>query len=90
LASGDGRNDSLGHCAKFCTYSVMDLETNKILDMVVVDKKQTALKSVNMEVLGFQTALNRLLKSGVKVTEVVTDARTQIRAKMSKYYNIGI
>ena len=33
---GDGRCCSPGHTAKFCSYSVMDLTTNKILDVKLV------------------------------------------------------
>jgi hypothetical protein len=40
---GDGRADSPGHCAKFGSYSVMDLIQNKILDVQLVQ--------VNVDVL---------------------------------------
>lgn len=33
---GDGRADSPGHCAKFGSYSLMDLESNKIVDVQLV------------------------------------------------------
>lgn len=33
---GDGRCDSPGYCAKYGTYTLMDLERNKILDIQVV------------------------------------------------------
>ena len=33
---GDGRCDSPGFCAKYGTYSCMDLDTNKILDLQLV------------------------------------------------------
>lgn len=31
--AGDGRTDSPGHCAQYCTYSFMDESTSKILHM---------------------------------------------------------
>jgi len=33
---GDGRSDSPGHCAKFGSYTLMDLEHNVILDTELV------------------------------------------------------
>ena len=33
---GDGRCDSPGFCAKYGTYSCMDLKTNNILDLQLV------------------------------------------------------
>jgi len=36
VLGGDGRNDSMGHCAKYGSYSLMDLEENKILDIQLV------------------------------------------------------
>lgn len=36
--SGDGQFDSPGFCAKYCTYSIMDLHTSKIIDFKLVQK----------------------------------------------------
>ena len=33
----DGRNDSPGYSAQYCTYSLMDASSNQILAMEVVD-----------------------------------------------------
>lgn len=33
---GDGRNNTPGHSAKYGSYSIMDLDTNKILDLKLV------------------------------------------------------
>ena len=51
---GDGRCDSSGKSAKYCTYSLMDSQTNKILYMDTVDKRDVALKFPNMEREGFK------------------------------------
>ncbi|XP_071854279.1 uncharacterized protein [Apostichopus japonicus] len=80
VIAGDGRNDSPGHCAQYCTYSVMDYETCDILDIQVVDKREADLKSTNMEKIAFLRALETLEKSDVKVEEVVTDAHPQIKS----------
>jgi hypothetical protein len=37
LLSSDGRNDSPGHCAQYCTYSFADMEAQTILNMNIVD-----------------------------------------------------
>lgn len=82
--SGDGRNDSPGHTAKYCTYTVMDIETEAIVEQIVVDKRETDLKSGNMETKGFQKALGNLQNAEVKIKEVVTDANPSVSALMSK------
>ena len=50
---GDGRNDSPGFSAQYCTYTTMDYETDDILHVAVVDIRQVALKSPNMEKAAF-------------------------------------
>ena len=42
---GDGRNDSPGHCAQYCTYTLMDCECKSIVSTITVDKRETSLKS---------------------------------------------
>ena len=36
ILGGDGRNDSMGHCAKYGTYTLMELDTNKVIYTTVV------------------------------------------------------
>lgn len=36
VVGGDGRCDSPGHCAKYCSYTLMELNRNKILEMNLV------------------------------------------------------
>ena len=33
--SSDGRNDSPGHCAQYCTYSFADMESKQILNIAL-------------------------------------------------------
>ena len=40
ILGGDGRCDSPGYCAKYGSYSCMDLENNKILDTKLVKVNQ--------------------------------------------------
>jgi THAP domain len=37
---GDGQYDSPGHSAKYCTYTVMDILTEKIIDFFIIQKGQ--------------------------------------------------
>ena len=45
----DGRCDSPGLSAKYCSYIMMDVTNNTILQMITVDKRQVSLRSPNME-----------------------------------------
>lgn len=39
ILAGDGRSDSPGHCAKYGTYSVLEQQINKVVDVQVVQVK---------------------------------------------------
>ena len=78
---GDGRNDSPGHSAQYCLYTLMDTETKKIADIQVVDKRETGLKSAAMEKLGLQRGLHALAGT-VNICELATDASTSIMAML--------
>ena len=75
---GDGRCDSPGKSAKYCTYSLMESETNKILHVETIDKREVNLKSPNMEREAFKRSMEYLISRGIKITEVVTDASTAV------------
>lgn len=83
---GDGRCDSPGFCAKYCTYSFMDSKTEKILDFELVQVTQTGT-SQSMEKYGFCKVLDRLLEEGVPVGTVATDRHVGIRAVIKKDYS---
>jgi len=83
VVAGDGRNDSPGHCAKYCTYSLMDLSRNAIVAIECIDVRQANLISNRMEKIGFMKAMNSV-QAVVTVDEVVTDANPSIMALMSK------
>jgi len=85
-SSGDGRNDTPGHCAQYCSYSLMEKDTKKILTLKTIDKRMTDRKSGNMEKFGFQATMEELKEKGVTVAEVVTDAHLGIGALMSKSF----
>uniref|UniRef100_A0A8C5FP91 THAP-type domain-containing protein n=1 Tax=Gadus morhua TaxID=8049 RepID=A0A8C5FP91_GADMO len=84
ILGGDGRMDSPGHSAQYCTYTVMDEKTRAIVALEVVDKRETDRKSAIMEKKGFEKAMDSLLEADVPVKEVCTDAHPQIGSLMSK------
>ena len=82
---GDGRNDSPGHSSQYCTYTLMEHDSNSILSVQVVDKTEVQGKSTNMEKLGAKLGLCHVLDAGVEIAQFVTDAHVQIGALMSKH-----
>ena len=77
--------DSPGFNAQFCTYTFLENESKDIVAMEVVDKREVQGISVNMEKCAFIKGLEGLQDKGVSVTEVVTDAHSQITALLSKF-----
>jgi len=70
--AGGGRNSSPGHTACYCVYTLMEETTKMVVDIEVIDKRETGGKSAAMEKL----AMSRLLT----ISHVVTDASTSIKA----------
>jgi len=65
----------------------MDTHSGSIVSTIVVDKREVNLKSPNMEKVGLQKSLT-LLAGTLNVTELVTDAHTQIAAFLRKSFHI--
>ena len=84
VVSGDGRCDSPGKCAKFCTYTLMELTKNLILHSETVDKREVQNKSRSMEREAIDRALE-VLKEKVNVVEVTTDSSTSVTKMMGTY-----
>lgn len=59
-------------------------DSQEIISIVTVDKRETGRNSVVMEKEAFVRTVDRLLEE-VKLVEVCTDAHVQISALMSKY-----
>ena len=85
ILSGDRRNDSPGHSAQYCTYTLADMQDKVILQTNVVDAREAAAKSNNMERIGFERGMDMLLTSQIAIKEVVTDGHLEIAALMSKF-----
>lgn len=58
---GAGRNDSPGHSARYCVYTLMENSTKVVLDMAVVDKRETGGNSVAIEKEGLQRFLEKMV-----------------------------
>nr|XP_055049509.1 uncharacterized protein LOC129435004 isoform X2 [Misgurnus anguillicaudatus] len=90
---GDGRMDSPGHCAQFCTYTTIEQDSRDVVHIVSVDKRETNKNSVIMEKECFVRTMDALLPE-LSIKEVVTDAHPQITALLNpergKYKAWGI
>ncbi|XP_037508895.2 uncharacterized protein LOC119385549 [Rhipicephalus sanguineus] len=82
--AGDGRADSPGYSAKFGTYSLLDVESNKILHFEVVQSNEVG-GSCRMELAGLQRALAFLDHKNVEVSVLVTDRHAQVKCFMQKH-----
>jgi len=76
------RRDAPGYTAWFCVYALMEEFTKMIVDLEVVDKRETEGKSVAMEKLALSRLLTRL-KDVLTISHLVTDASTSIKALVS-------
>lgn len=79
---GDRHCNSPGKSAKYCTYSLMDSENNKILYVESIDKCEVSLKSTNTEREAFKRPLLCLTDKSIKISEVVTDASTAVQVQL--------
>ena len=79
VLGGDGQCDSPGFNAKNLCYFLMEVESNYILDIEVLDKRHVGLISTNMEKEAVRQSLDRLTKE-IQVVELVTDASTSVKA----------
>ena len=76
--SGDCRNDSPGHSARYCTYVLMEHFTKLIVHFDIIDKRETKGVSTNMEVYALGKLLVKL-KDMIRIAEIVTDTSTSVR-----------
>lgn len=81
VVSGDGQCDSPGFSAKNLCYYLMDVVTEYILEVEVLDKRHVGMKSSTMERKALYNSLERL-KNVLTVTEVCTDASSSIKKLM--------
>ncbi|XP_057709542.1 uncharacterized protein LOC130927604 [Corythoichthys intestinalis] len=75
VLGGDGRCDSMGHCAKYGSYNLMELDLNKVLTVHLVQSNETG-GSYGMELEGLKRCRQELEGFNVKV--VITDRHRQV------------
>ncbi len=83
LIGGDGRCDSMGHSAKYGSYTAVDLQRNKILHIELVQSNEVK-SSYHMELEGIQRLIKLFDRFQVKVRALVTDRHRQIAAWVKK------
>ena len=76
--SGDGRCVSPGHNAKYCTYSIMDQLTSKILHFHVVTVRETSSSNA-MELHGRIKVLEKIAEFGIEVDCLTTADHPSIK-----------
>ena len=77
VLAANGRCKSPGNNANYCTYSLTDHESNKILYVLIVDKREVRLQSPNMQQETFSRSMSRILEL-VDCPEIITDASSSV------------
>ncbi|XP_021351637.1 uncharacterized protein LOC110449233 [Mizuhopecten yessoensis] len=78
---GDARCSSPGHTAKYGSYTFMDVETAKVVDIQLVQSNE--VKNSNaMELEGLKRCFQFLKDEGIPVSDLVTDRHCQVKKLM--------
>ncbi|KAK3107901.1 hypothetical protein FSP39_024743 [Pinctada imbricata] len=80
---GDARCCSPGHTAKFGSYTLMNLDTSKIVAVKLVQSNEVS-NSYNMELEGLKRCMALLDSEGIDVSDLVTDRHSQVKAYMKE------
>ena len=83
--SGDGRCDSPGHNAKYGTYTMIDQQSEKIVDFQIVQVSEVT-SSNTMEREGFKRCMDNIQERGAHIEVVATDRHVSIKSDMKKNY----
>ncbi|XP_012712054.2 uncharacterized protein LOC105920934 [Fundulus heteroclitus] len=78
MLGGDMRAESPGHSAKYGSYTLMNLESNKVIDIQLVKSNEVG-GSNNMEKEGLKRCLDLLRRKDVEVDYIVTDRHPQVQ-----------
>ncbi|XP_026063069.1 uncharacterized protein LOC113046429 [Carassius auratus] len=90
--SGDMRADSPGHSAKYGSYTLLHLDSNKILDIQLIQSNEVG-GSAHMEKEGLRRGLDHLESNHLQVDYIMTDRHTQVQKYLSEreikqYYDV--
>ena len=69
---GDSRNDSPGYSAEFGTYTIMNANSNEIIDFFIAHVSNAGGSS-KMELYAFKKVLDYLTLSGLEISTITTD-----------------
>lgn len=79
VVGGDGQCDSPGFNAKNLCYFLLEVTTNYIIGIEILDKRHVGLISNNMEREGVNRGLEKLKDDSVNIVELVTDASSSVK-----------
>ncbi|KAK3087395.1 hypothetical protein FSP39_005395 [Pinctada imbricata] len=74
---GDGRCDTPGHSAKYCSYTILDVNYMVVADIQLIQSNEVK-SSCHMEKEGLVRCIGKLKEQGLEVGELVTDRHPQI------------
>ena len=74
---GDGRFDSPGKSAKYCTYSIQSVKSNKIIASSTLQTEK-GKESTPLELAGFINCLRYLTVDKIHVKTITTDRNKQV------------
>ncbi|KAK7879222.1 hypothetical protein WMY93_033994, partial [Mugilogobius chulae] len=83
---------AVGHSAKFGSYTLMELESEKILDIQLVQSNEVG-GSFYMEKEGLRRSLDLLQDNNINLDYIVTDRHTQVKTflrgrNITQYYDV--
>lgn len=81
--AGDGQYDSPGFCAKYVTYTVMEVDTDKIIDFIVLQK---GLVNGELEKPACDQLLSRLIDCELPIKLFLSDRHRGIRKLIRTQY----
>ncbi|KAI8494608.1 hypothetical protein Bbelb_278340 [Branchiostoma belcheri] len=84
VCGGDGRADTPGHCAKYGTYTLLELRKTAVLDVQLVQSNEVG-GSYHMELEGLRRSLDKL-EDRVDVGSLVTDRHVGINKMVREDY----
>ncbi|XP_015747740.1 PREDICTED: uncharacterized protein LOC107327508 [Acropora digitifera] len=77
VIAGDGRHDSMGHSAKYGTYTIFCCTVGLIIHIVLVQANQAG-SSTNIEFMAFKEAITYLLATGMIIKSFISDRHVSI------------